>query len=111
MMGRGVRSLTIPEGHVELAALAATRGVPPGKFIDGPGVARMAVARAHDDPVALAATAARRRFTTADIDPTTIKLRVVRTGSAVDHSRPVAADLHRLLGLPRECRVFEVKQA
>lgn len=111
MIGGDARSLTVPEGHVELAALAVTRGVPPGKFIEGLGVERMAVARAHDDPVATAATAARRRFTTADIDPTTIGLRVVRTGSAVDHSRPVAAYLHWLLGLPQECRVFEVKHA
>jgi hydroxymethylglutaryl-CoA synthase len=71
MMGMDARSLAVPEGHVELAALAVACGVPPGKFIDGLGVERMAVARAHEDPVALAATAARRLFTTADIDPTT----------------------------------------
>ena len=81
MMGMDARSLGVPEGHVELAALAVARGVPPGKFIDGLGVERMAVARTHG------------------------------TGSAVDHSRPVAAYLPRLLGLPQECRVFEVKHA
>lgn len=111
MMGIDAMPLAGPEAHVELAALAVTRGAPPGKFIEGLGVERMAVARAHDDPVAPAATAARRRFTTADIDPTTIGPRVVRTGSAVDHSRPVAAYPHRLLGQPQECPVFEVKHA
>jgi hydroxymethylglutaryl-CoA synthase len=111
MMGMDAMSLAVPDGHVELAALAVARGVPPGKFIDGLGVERMAVARAHEDPVALAATAARRLFTTADIDPTTIGPCVVGTGSAVDHSKPVAAYLYRLLGLSPECRVFEVKRA
>lgn len=111
MIGRDARSLTVPEGHVERAALAVTRGVPPGKLVDGLGVECMAVARAHGDPVALAATAARRRFTTADTDLTTIGLCVVRTGSAVNHSRPVAAYLHRLLGLPQQYRVFGVKHA
>ena len=111
MIGIDAISLAVPEGYVELADLAVARGVPPGKFIDGLGVERMAVARAHEDPVALAATAARRLFTTADIDPATIGLCVVGTESAVDHSKPVAAYLHRLLGLPQQCRVFEVKHA
>src|SRR3954452_9676595 len=110
-MGIDTMSLAAPGGDVELADLAVARGVPPGKFIDGLGVERMAVARAHEDPVALAATAARRLFTTADIDPSTIGMCVVGTESAVDHSKPVAAYLHRLLGLPQQCRVFEAKHA
>jgi hydroxymethylglutaryl-CoA synthase len=85
--------------------------VPPGKFIDGLGVERMTVARSHEDPVALAATAARRLFATSGVDPATIGLCVVGTESAVDHSKPVAAYLHRLLGLPSRCRVFEAKHA
>jgi hypothetical protein len=81
MMGIDAMSLAAPEGDVELAALAVARGVPPGKF------------------------------TTADTDPMTIGPCVVGTGSAVDDSEPVAAYLHRLLGLFQECRVFEVKHA
>jgi hydroxymethylglutaryl-CoA synthase len=111
MVGIDAISLAVPEGYIELADLATARGVPPGKFIEGLGVERMAVARAHEDPVALAATAARRLFATADIDPKTIGLCVVGTESAVDHSKPVAAYLHRLLGLPQQCRVFEAKHA
>src|SRR4051812_13428334 len=84
-MGIDTMSLAAPGGDVELAALAIARGVPPGKFIDGLGVERIAVARAHEDPVALAATAARRLVTTADTDPTTIGPCVVGSGRAVDH--------------------------
>jgi hydroxymethylglutaryl-CoA synthase len=104
-------ALAVPEGFVELEDLANARGVAPGKFIDGLGVRRMAVARAHEDPVALAANASRRLFATAQIDPEKIGLCIVGTETAVDHSKPVAAYLHRLLGLPQRCRVFEAKHA
>ena len=111
MIGIDAIALAFPEGYLDLAELAVARGVPPSKFIDGLGVERMAVARSHEDPVALAATAARRLFATAGIDPSTIALCVVGTESAVDHSKPVAAYLHGLLGLPQQCRVFEAKHA
>lgn len=104
-------ALAVPEGYLDLADLAAARGVPAGKYIEGLGVSRMSVARAHEDPVALGATAARRLFATAGVDPSTIGLCVVGTETAVDHSKPVAAYLHRLLGLPQQCRVFEAKHA
>jgi hydroxymethylglutaryl-CoA synthase len=104
-------ALAVPEGYLDLADLADARGVPAGKYVDGLGVTRMAVARAHEDPVALAATAARRALGGANVDPSTIGLCVVGTETAVDHSKPVAAYLHRLLGLPQQCRVFEAKHA
>ncbi len=104
-------AIAVPKGYVELADLAAARGVPPGKYVEGLGVTRMSVARAHEDPVALAANAARRLFATAEIDPGRIGLCVAGTETAVDHSKPVAAYLHRLLGLPERCRVFEAKHA
>ncbi len=104
-------ALAVPEGYLDLADLAAARGVPAGKYVEGLGVSRMSVARQHEDPVALGATAARRVLTTAGIDPSTIGLCVVGTETAVDHSKPVAAYLHRMLGLPQRCRVFEAKHA
>ncbi|HET9620394.1 MAG TPA: hydroxymethylglutaryl-CoA synthase [Kofleriaceae bacterium] len=110
-IGIDAMAIAVPEGYLELADLAAARGVPPGKFIDGLGVERMTVARGHEDPVALAASAARRVLERGGIDPATIGLCVVGTETAVDHSKPVAAYLHRLLGLPQQCRVFEAKHA
>jgi hydroxymethylglutaryl-CoA synthase len=104
-------AIAVPEGYLELAELAAARGVPPAKYVEGLGVSQMAVARAHEDTVALAANAARRLFQTAGVDPSSIGLCVVGTETAVDHSKPIAAYLHRLLGLPARCRVFEAKHA
>ncbi len=104
-------AIAVPEGYLDLADLAAARGVPAGKYVEGLGVQRMAVARAHEDAVALAANAARRLFQTAQIDPARIGLCVAGTETAVDHSKPVAAYLHRLLGMPERCRVFEAKHA
>src|SRR6185436_14322001 len=72
-------ALAVPEGYLDLADLAAARGVPAGKYVDGLGVSRMSVARQHEDPVALAATAARRLFATSGVDASTIGLCVVGT--------------------------------
>ena len=104
-------AIAVPEGYVDLGDLALARNVPPAKFIEGLGVQRMAIARAHEDPVALAANAARRLFSTARVSASRIGLCVVGTETAVDHSKPVAAYLHRLLDLPQACRVFEAKHA
>src|SRR5206468_6021954 len=81
-IGIDALALAVPEGYLDLADLAAARGVPAPKYIDGLGVTRMAVARQHEDPVALAATAARRVLTTAGIDPSTIGLCVLGTETA-----------------------------
>ncbi len=110
-IGIDALALAVPEGYLELAELAGARGVPKEKYVDGLGVRRMAIAQAHEDPVALAADAGRRLFETARVDPATIGLVVVGTETAVDHSKPIAAYLHGMLGLPRECRVYETKHA
>ena len=105
-------ALAVPEGYVDLADLAAARGVPAGKYVEGLGVTRMAVAA----PARGSGRAGRQRRRAACSPPprsipSTIGLCVVGTETAVDHSKPVAAYLHRLLGLPQRCRVFEAKHA
>jgi hydroxymethylglutaryl-CoA synthase len=110
-IGIDVVSLAVPEGYIELADLAQARGVPAGKYVDGLGVKQMAVAKAHEDPVALATNAARRALKIGQIDPSTIGLLIVGTETAVDHSKPIAAFVHRLCGLPQTCRSFETKHA
>jgi hydroxymethylglutaryl-CoA synthase len=104
-------SLSVPRGHVDLRDLADVRGIPASKYLDGLGTQRMAVAAPDEDPVTLAANAARRVFALSGRDPAEIGLCVVGTETAVDHSKPVAAFLHGLLGLPSACRVFETKHA
>ena len=110
-IGIDVVSLAVPEGYIELADLAQARGVPAGKYVDGLGVKQMAVAKAHEDPVALATNAARRALKLGHIDPATIGLLIVGTETAVDHSKPIAAWVHSLCGLPQTCRSFETKHA
>lgn len=104
-------AVAVPEGYVELRELAEVRNVPPAKYIDGLGVMRMAVAAPHEDPVSLAANAVRRLFTKANIDPASIGMCVVGSETAVDHSKPISAYVHRLAGLSDRCRVFETKHA
>jgi len=104
-------ALAVPEGYLELAELAGVRGVEPGKYVNGLGVKQMAVARAHEDPVALATNAARRVMKLGNIDPATIGMCIVGTETAVDHSKPIAAWVHRVCGLPTNCRSFETKHA
>lgn len=110
-IGIDALALAVPKGYLELAELASARGVPPAKYVEGLGVRRMAVAQRWEDPVALAANAARRLFATSASDPERVGLCVVGTETAVDHSKPVAAWLHRLLGLPQRARVYEAKHA
>ena len=104
-------AIAVPDSYVELAELAIARGVAPAKYLDGLGVSRMAVPRPHEDPVALAANAARRLFEVAGVNRGEIGLCIVGTETAVDHSKPIAAYLHGLLELPTSCRVFETKHA
>ena len=104
-------AFAVPRAYVELADLAEARGVPPAKYISGLGTSQMAVAAADEDTVVLAANAARRLFAVSGRSPQEIGLCVVGTETAVDHSKPVAAYLHGLLGLPEACRVFESKHA
>jgi hydroxymethylglutaryl-CoA synthase len=103
--------IAVPHAYLDLADLAEARGVPPSKYVEGLGVRRMAVAAPSEDPVALAVNAARRLFSPAGADPGQVGLCVVGTETAVDHSKPIAAWLHRLVGLPQRVRSYEAKHA
>ena len=104
-------AFAVPRAYVELTELAAARAVPPSKYTNGLGTHQMAIADADEDPVALATNAARRLFVRSGRRPDEIGLCIAGTETAVDHSKPIAAYLHGLLGLPTACRVFETKHA
>jgi hydroxymethylglutaryl-CoA synthase len=104
-------AISVPRAFVELSELAEARGVAPSKYLSGLGTRRMAIAGPHEDPITLAVDAARRLFERSGVRRDEIGLCVVGTETAVDHSKPVAAFLHGLLGLPTACRVFEAKHA
>ncbi|MDI1480144.1 hydroxymethylglutaryl-CoA synthase [Polyangium sp. y55x31] len=104
-------ALSVPRGYVELSELAEARGIPPSKYLNGLGMRRMAIAAPDEDPVTLAVNAARRLFERSGASPAEVGLCIVGTETAVDHSKPVAAFVHGMLGLPSACRIFEAKHA
>ena len=104
-------ALAVPEGYLDLADLAAARGVPAGKYVEGWASSGWRSRARTKIRWRCARRRAPRCSTTAGIDPSTIGLCVVGTETAVDHSKPIAAYLHRMLGLPQQCRVFETKHA
>jgi hydroxymethylglutaryl-CoA synthase len=71
----------------------------------------MAVVAPDEDPVVLAAGAAETLFERYDVDPASIGMVIVGTESGVDAAKPIAAYVHRLAGLSRDCRVFDVQHA
>lgn len=104
-------ALSVPRRFVDMIELAEARGVAPSKYLSGLGTRRMAIAAPDEDAVTLGVNAARRLFRQSGASPSDVGLCIVGTETAVDHSKPVAAFLHGLLGLPTACRVFEAKHA
>lgn len=109
----GIESIgiAVPDAYVDLADLAAARGVEPAKYIAGLGVTRMAIPSVREDAVTLAARAGERALASGAIDPASIGLLIVGTETGVDHSKPVASFVQGLLGVSRSARVFETKHA
>jgi hydroxymethylglutaryl-CoA synthase len=101
----------VPQLALPLPALAAARGVAPGKLTQGLGVQAMAVTPPCEDVVTLAATAASRCLRAAGVDPRSIGLLIVATETAVDHAKPIGIFVHDLVGIGPQCRVYEVKHA
>ena len=104
-------AVQLPRHFLDLGTLARARGVDPAKYFFGLGGRRMAVPAPHEDAVVLAAGAARRLLQAYDVDPVRIGLVVVGTESGVDGAKPIAAYVHRLAGLPADCRSFDVQHA
>lgn len=100
-----------PAAYVELADLAAARGVEPAKFTQGLGQHRMAIASPCEDTVTMAVDAGLQAIENFGIDPAEIGTLIVGTETGVDHSKPVAVYVHDLLGLNERCRTFETKHA
>lgn len=104
-------ALAVPTRFITLDELALARGVSPEKYKLGLGVEKMAVPGPEEDPVALAANAARQLFRSSGNSPQEIGLCVVGTETPVDHAKPIAVYLQRMLGLPNSCRAFDTKHA
>jgi hydroxymethylglutaryl-CoA synthase len=110
-VGIDVLALAVPPLALNLADLAVARGVDPAKYEAGLGTTRTSVPPLDEDTVTLAVRAARKALDRGGISPSDVGLCIVGTETAVDHSKPVAAFVHGLLGLPSACRIFETKHA
>jgi hydroxymethylglutaryl-CoA synthase len=101
----------VPPWVLPMEALATARGVPLEKLVHGLGVREMAIAPPCEDVVTLAASAGARCLRAARVDPGEIGLLLVATETGVDHAKPVGIFVHELLGIGRQCRVYELKHA
>jgi len=101
----------VPRYVLDLTTLARARGVAPEKITIGLGANEMSVAPPWEDTVTLAANAGARLFAQGLARPEEIGLLLVATETAVDHAKPASIFVHELLGLPANCRTFELKHA
>lgn len=95
--------------YLDLNEMAGERGVKPERFYDGIGQEKMAVSSPDEDIVTLGANAALQAIENVDIEK--IDTLLFATESGIDQSKAAGIYVHRLLGLPSRCRVFEMKQA
>jgi len=104
-------AVRLPSCALELKDLALARGVDPAKYLEGLGCYRMSLCAPDEDPVTLAAGAVSRLLQVADVRPSDIGMLIVGSESGVDASKPIAAYVHGLLGLPNACRTFDTQHA
>lgn len=98
-----------PQYYVDMNELALARGDEPAKYTIGIGQDEMAVTPVTQDAVSLAGNAALQILT--DDDREKIDLVMFATETGVDHSKAGGLFIHNLLGLKREARSVELKQA
>jgi hydroxymethylglutaryl-CoA synthase len=112
-MSVGIERLAayVPSWVLPIDALADARGVAREKLRTGLGVEAMAVPPPCEDVVTLAANAGARVLRAGSVSPDDIGLVLVATETAIDHAKPVAVFVHRLLGIRPQCRVVELKHA
>lgn len=109
----GIEAMNVFGGSavLDVAALARHRGLDQVR-LDNLLMREKAVALPFEDPVTFAANAARPlldRMEPAERDR--IELLITCTESGIDFSKSASTYLHRVLGLSRHCRMFELKQA
>ncbi|MCD6040172.1 MAG: mvaS [Gammaproteobacteria bacterium] len=111
MLKAGIDTLSFYTSHyaLDLARLAEARGVHPDKYGIGLGQYKMAVPAPDEDIVTMGAAAAQGAIR--DVDLNSIEMLLFATESGIDQSKAAGIYVHDLLGLPKQCRVIELKQA
>lgn len=107
----GIDSLAFYTSHyrLDLSMLAKVRGVDPQKYTTGLGQYQMAVPAPGEDIVTMGANAAKQALEHTDVEQ--IAMLLFATESGIDQSKAAGIYVHDLLGLPKRCRVIELKQA
>ena len=95
--------------YINLTDLAQASGINPDKYTAGLGQQAMAVSPPDEDIVTLAANAAQQVLQGEDAHQ--IDTLLFATESGTDQSKAAGLFVHHLLGLPKYCRVVELKQA
>lgn len=109
----GIEALNVyaGEAYLEVADLFEARGLDTTRM-DNLMMQRKSVALPSEDAVSCAVNAAKPIVDRLGEEQRAgIELLIVGTESGVDFGKAVATYVHDLLGLPRSCRVLEVKQA
>ncbi|MBN1771447.1 MAG: hydroxymethylglutaryl-CoA synthase [Deltaproteobacteria bacterium] len=109
----GIEALAVhlPRNYLDLGVLARANGTDPEKYYFGLGCRRMAIPSADEDSVVLAARAAGTLLAGYGIEASSIGMVLVGTESGVDAAKPIATYVHRMAGLPSDCRAFDVQHA
>lgn len=108
-MSAGIERLAVyvPGHAVDVAGLAAARGLPAAPWTGGLGLETIAVPAPCEDVVTLAATALLRLGQTERLDAPDIALVVAVTGA--DVVGPVASRLHAIAGLDARARLVDLR--
>lgn len=98
-----------PHLYIDMVKLAEARGDEPAKYTKGIGQDEMALSPITQDTVTMAANAALQLID--DNDRKTIDYVIFGTETGIDHSKSGAVYVSHLLGLKKEIRAVETKQA
>ncbi|KPJ68082.1 MAG: 3-hydroxy-3-methylglutaryl-CoA synthase [Coxiella sp. DG_40] len=99
----------VPHYYLDLVILAEARNVPVDKFYVGLGQRKMSVPPPDEDIVTMAANSAQRVLR--NEEKSNIDTLMFATESGLDYAKAAGIYLHKLLELPSQCRVIELKQA
>lgn len=111
--GVGIEALNVYCGvaRISVRALFQGRGLDPAR-LGNLMMEDRSIALPCEDPVTHAVNAARPLLERLDPEArASIELLVTSSESGVDYSKSIASYVHRYLGLDRNCRLLEVKQA
>ncbi|MBN1560389.1 hydroxymethylglutaryl-CoA synthase [candidate division KSB1 bacterium] len=110
-MQAGIESISIytSQYYLDLKALANQSGEDPNKYYIGIGQQRMSVPPPDEDVVTLAANATAQALQ--GIDTTALDTFLFATETGIDQSKAAGIYVHELVRLPKNMRVFELKQA